>query len=621
MFKKASLPIWVEWSALVLVLVALLVWRFAFATVQSAGWIHDHAYYSILTLSSAVFVLACLRMARAHDWVGGLWRNRMEVMQVLAVTGLVLWVWSVHEPAMERVCQDEPQHMSSAFLMHESAKLGQPNFTFGEGDMVYTTLVGPVFRGALYPYLVSLWHDVFGYSEVNAFRVNLVLGAVVLLQCYGFGRVVGGCRAVGWLAFLLMSSVPLLGQVARSGSYDLLNVVLLFLYVASLRLSWRNCGPAELLYSASIGVLLALTRAESIVYLGLLAAMLLFMAYRGRSVSMPRSFWLLIPGVVAALATQVVMVYFYPRFSDSMNTTGKPNLAWSNLVLHGEDAIAYLFAFDDTSTASALLAWFGVVSALLCLALLITRRMAFAVDYFILYAASVVVILFYSVTLATFWGGPSQPEMARFTLPLWICFIWAVVLCARDVLWVKSRVPYAVALSLVALFVFTLPSIRVHKATKSMGSAWINQSMSRLGDRMKIPGTLFVAQSNLVYANKRVSSCTAYLCTMQPEKIALMKQYGLIRRVLLFVPMSEEPQMDTMVRGAFGRPDMSKWKLRRIDAEPILTLPRCEAVCFEVEGIQNQAGQWVMFDGPSLNFPKFEATGAYDRFILSLMPR
>ncbi len=137
---------------------------------------------------------------------------------------------------------------------------------------------------------------------------------------------------------------------------------------------------------------------------------------------------------------------------------------------------------------------------------------------------------------------------------------------------------------------------------------------------MHAAGTLMVARSNFVYANKRWSSCSTVLAEAAPEKLAKLKQYGLIRRVVMCYPKSSDPQMDRLVQSSFGRTDLSRWRLAPLLSEPVATLPTCEVVAYEVLGIRSAGGEWVMFDGPRLDLPKFDSPGAYERFVMGLIP-
>lgn len=604
-----------------LFLVIGLTWRFSGVHPEYATKLQNFGYYEILTLTCIVTLISAIRMASKSRWIERLWNSRREVLGVLAATAAVLALWCAHEPRMARVCHDEPQHIATAMVMHESGKVGQPVATLGEADNISPILIVPVYRGVLYPYLISLSHDVLGYSETHAYSVNLTLGASVLLLAYFIGRNLTMDARLGWLSFLLMVSVPLLGQIARSASYDLLNTFLLLAFLSALHHAWSNPNKEELSFAAGIGILLALTRAESVVYLGLFALLILCAAWRKKSMPpMSRLLWPMLPAVYAALSTQVLLVQSYADVSDSVNTTSKPNFAWSNLIRHGEDAIAYLYAPDIATGASPWLAWIGTVAALILAAKLITRKLQIQFEHTLLFISGGIILCFYCITLATFWGGPNQAEMARFTLPIWGWLICSVALFLKSCPNLSKTMRLLMIATSLALFLETLPSLKTHKATKEMCSGWINLAMERLGERIETPGTLFITKSSLTYAGKRFSSCIGGLCEKSPEKISLLKRYGLIRRVVFCAQQSSDPHMDKLAAMAYGRMDASRWKLIPITAEPIPTLPTCQVVAYEVLAIKNLKGEWISLDGPRLDLPHFKSEAEYENFLASLMP-
>ena len=81
-------------------------------------------------------------------------------------------------------------------------------------------------RQLFFPFLVSILHDLTGYRPENAFVLNGILTFVFLGLVNAAGRKLAG-RTAGWLGVALFAGLPLLGQNATGGGFELLNLVMI----------------------------------------------------------------------------------------------------------------------------------------------------------------------------------------------------------------------------------------------------------------------------------------------------------------------------------------------------------------------------------------------------------
>ena len=181
---------------------------------------------------------------------------------IIAAAGFQL----VHEDFGYKILMDEYNLTASSLNMH----LDKSAFTPTRGKIVqgeFEVIDGYIDkRPFLYPFLLSIVHDISGYRITNPFLLNPVLNLVLFLVIYLAGFHLGGKRG-GVLSIILLAGLPLLGQNATGAGFELLNFLLLSLTVfLSLSLTARPGLDKETLLILS-AILLAHVRYESILFL------------------------------------------------------------------------------------------------------------------------------------------------------------------------------------------------------------------------------------------------------------------------------------------------------------------------------------------------------------------
>src|SRR5262249_54655172 len=121
-------------------------------------------------------------------------------------------------------------------------------------------------RPLFFPFLVSILHDATGYRPENPFYLNAILTWVLLGLSYLGGRALGGWRA-GLLAAMWWITLPLLGQNARGGGFELLNIVMIILTALASGIYYQRRDATSMIAMIYSGILLAQTRYESPLFL------------------------------------------------------------------------------------------------------------------------------------------------------------------------------------------------------------------------------------------------------------------------------------------------------------------------------------------------------------------
>ena len=459
------------------------VWMFALVGALSAatgfylipdrlalGIVTNTGYWCVL----AAFVLFVRALWRAFGAdVASAWRARPRRLDwtsaaVVALGGTVL---IVHESFGFKVVMDEVMLTGTSMSMHFTRTVLTP-IRGGDIQGAFVIYEGMMDKRQLFfPFLESVLHDLTGYRPENAFVLNGILTFVFLGMVNAAGRMLAG-RTAGWLGVALFAGLPLLGQNATGGGFELLNLVMILsTLLLSARFIARRDEPSltALCYSA---MLLAQVRYESAVFLLPVAGVVLWVWRReGRAtISWP------------VIAAPLLMIHcaLHNRIFDLRTSAwqlqSKPGLTkpfslsyllgWGppgtpNNLAH---ALGYFFGKPTDQPNSLVLSYLGSF-ALLFLILLVAKRLRALSDE---PPISVAVVFFtfgfaaqFGLMMCYFWGQFDDAIIRRLSLPTQL---WMVV----AILSVLSQFPRpAVVRTLLAVAVLGLlaqgvPSMAAH---------------------------------------------------------------------------------------------------------------------------------------------------------------
>jgi len=390
--------------------------QISFAAIQYGG-------YWLLLLTTLLFGLAAREEIRAH-WPG--WPALRPHWTGLLVGVLVAVFWQVHEPHDFKVLFDEHVLGAIARLMHYERQGAYDAYAhYSNGH--YTTLLRDVDkRPLMYPFLVSIAHDLTGYRAENSFLVNGLLGFVLLMLVYGVGAALGG-RSVGCVGQLLLGGLPLLAQNATGGGFDLLNITALTLFVIAAWNYWRQPGTGGLDFCVLSGVILANCRYESLLFLGVLVVLALLKWAREGRISLT---------LVAALSPPLALppllinqIFWSNGDNHYFQTTAGNFLNFSHVPDNLYHAFSFLFLPDFHSNNSVLLSVVGSLGLLLTLVWIVRRlpRLWRETGPEIpLLLVMLGALAETAISQLSFWGNWDQPLVSRFSLPLQTTF----ALCA-----------------------------------------------------------------------------------------------------------------------------------------------------------------------------------------------
>ncbi|ADE55309.1 glycosyltransferase family 39 protein [Coraliomargarita akajimensis] len=247
-------------SSILAVFLAFLV----FDSAEAVALVKRYAYWVMLFTFVAAILLGIrvhFRRDRLHDWRSVLFTHRWALSFILCVSGFLL----VLQPGGFKIMMDEPVLAVTALRMHEYKEVMATGRAH-EIQGVYTQLDGYVDkRPFFYPFLVSLVHDFTGFRSENSVLLNQLLTPIFIGLLFVIGRRCWPGRG-GYLAVLLFASLPLLSMTANGGGMGMLNLVMIALVALAAMDYLKQPGVGRMNLLILLGILLAQTRYESVVY-------------------------------------------------------------------------------------------------------------------------------------------------------------------------------------------------------------------------------------------------------------------------------------------------------------------------------------------------------------------
>ena len=285
-------------------------------------------------------------------------------------------------------------------------------------------------RPLFFPFVLSLLHDFTGYRPANAFVLNGALTFVYLWLVSVLGRRLAG-RPGAWIGVLLFAGLPLLGQNATGGGFELLNLVMI-LATLLLGARWLERRDAVSLTAFCFSALLmAQTRYESVVFLVPVAILVVWG-------------WVLERRIVLSWPVMIAPLLLIPyplqhRIFDlrasAWEMASRPGtetpFSLSYLPTNLAHAVAFFFAKPSdqpNSLVFSILGWIAVPFALLAAMRLLkqfrkaTSTEAAAVIFALGFIAHFLLMMVY------FWGRFDDFVIRRLSLPVHLGLLVAILL-------------------------------------------------------------------------------------------------------------------------------------------------------------------------------------------------
>ncbi|MEN8791515.1 MAG: hypothetical protein ABF324_04945 [Lentimonas sp.] len=305
-------------------------------------------------------------------------------------------------------------------------------------------------RPWLYPFAVSVLHDLTGYRIANAYATNAIAGLLFLGMLLVLGQQIAGLRG-GVLLMLLWLSIPLFAQNATGSGMDMVNLLMLtVVFVASVLYLKRPSYESEGLLSLA-GVLLAYSRYESALFCVLVLVIIVIGWIRSRRI------WLSVGSVLAApLLIGLAMQHKFFSASQALwelhsGTTSPFGIEYFGVNL--SRALSFFFNTSDEMGNSFLVATLGFISVFLLLIRLLKHSDQMAQAQPMQWAVGLMSVFLFghlAIILCYHDGALDRLFAARFALPFYLLLTCHAVLCLQ--MFSRSRTAWNIVFAAIVVF-------------------------------------------------------------------------------------------------------------------------------------------------------------------------
>ncbi|MBL8753289.1 MAG: hypothetical protein JNK15_08315 [Planctomycetes bacterium] len=408
----------------------------------ATSWL-AHVLYLGMPFAVGLWLWAGVRCLRAH---GDRTRWRGLLVPWLAAAAASALVVGAVPPTM-RMQFDETSLVGTSQNMHREriAMMATAAWPAPDGPAVTDWNLDK--RPPLFPFLVSVVHDVTGFRIGNAFAVNAVLfcllaGTLATAVSLALGSALAGAGTP-----FLLAGVPLAATAATSAGFELLATWLLAVVVLAAVAFANAPTPARANWLLASGLLFAQSRYESIVVLAALAGTVAVVVRRWPRDRFGTILIALAPVLLAPIALLLVHARdpaFYPE------ANGQALVGLGHFCTHLPPFVAALF---DPTTGGAMAGPLGWVALPGLLWWLLARRARVATAL-----VAVPLLAVTGVVLAWFYGGVHESTALRLYLPIAVAAALGPLLVAGLVR--HRAVPAVVLGSAVAWSVLRVDAVR-----------------------------------------------------------------------------------------------------------------------------------------------------------------
>lgn len=422
-FKREQASLWLLFG-----LVALLSLWLGFATFTPRQAVQVVAYsgYAMMCLATGFFGFyiwksmawgALSQRARAGGW---------KAAGLILIGSIFL---HVQEPHGFKIVNDELVQVSTSQRMHHSrdAEILTRGYRLGTDFVPMQGFLDK--RPLLFPFLVSVLHDLTGYRPENAFILNALLTPLLLGLLYLLGVTIAGVGG-GTAAVLLFSTLPLLIQTAAGGGFEMLNLVMILSTILlGIQYARRPCNDTLGAFCLS-GVLLANVRYESVLFVPVVGLVIAYISWKRRQFHFPAGL-LVAPLLLVISPLQFAVVKLNPVFlqlGDRASEHGLYSIAY--FYQNVGKAISYFIEWDHSQSNSHLVAVAGVIGVGFFLMQLYraqrstepmpTERVIVSIFLLALGAQALLMLCY-------FWGAYDDVITVRLSLPTQLLFVLAFV--------------------------------------------------------------------------------------------------------------------------------------------------------------------------------------------------
>lgn len=527
-------------------LVAALAVVLAFFAIPdvTAITVVSKAGFWIVWLAFALFLYGLFTTLRT-EWGAFRWRELDAVsLAVIAVGGVMLLV---HESYGFKIVMDEIMLLGTSMSMHLDKTVLTP-LRGNDIQGAFVILDGMMDKRPLFfPFLVSLLHDLTGYRPANVFILNGTLTFVFLSLMFLLARLLAG-RVAGWLAVTLCASLPLLAHNATGGGFELLNLVMI---LTTLLLGARFVArrdAASLTAFCFSALLLAQVRYESVIYLGPVALIVLWVWIRERRIILS---WPVIFAPLLMVHCPLQHRIFDLRAS-AWEMHSKPGFTVPFSVDYIPDnllhALTFFFAPPSEQPNSIVLSVLGLLAVPFFTLLVVKRLRELPANSPAVISTTLFALGFaaqFALMMCYFWGRFDDVVIRRLSLPTHLGLVIAIVAVLPQFSKpVVARVLFAVAA--LGLFAHGVPSMAAHAYSQEYlpgrETAWRRQFIA---DQRR-PDYLVIDNDSILWIAHQVSATPVEQAVRRVDSLVFHLRNRTFSNVFVFQRYTIDPDTGAM---------------------------------------------------------------------------
>jgi hypothetical protein len=461
-----------------------IIWWYAVAEESSRLTLLGRLLYwwMLPLLAFAVVTGLQVLIARRHRPWPWLARHALQLLGAALATVVVC----LAVPAVMRVQWDETNLLATSRSMHEmrGAFIVTEALASERGPLPLEMMVDK--RPPLFPFAVSVLHDLFGFSIANAFRCNAT-ALFLLLATVGIAVRNRISPLAGLGAIALLCNVPVLMVGARSAGFELFSALLLSWTVLAAHHHVTQPDQRSLAWLTATGLLFSCTRYEStLVMIALLAPTLWLTRSHWRSDRWSRAVLSMMP----ALLAPVFLQYAHSAQQDFYSESSGGSLAGlQHLLEHLPGFVVASFSLSPDSPFAWVWTSFGGIALL---ATLILRR---GNRHLLLPVVPVAAVT--AAGLMWFYGSVAEPTAQRFYLPFATLTAIAPLLLLR--LTGTKRIAACLLVAAVATAAWRIHNTADGSACPTPRTAQLAQSIDTVLTAIDKPETALVVTTAAAY--------------------------------------------------------------------------------------------------------------------------
>jgi hypothetical protein len=499
--------------------------------VSFAGYWFIFATFSLFCWS---LWRSCGNEVRSWNWRKADWIT----IATVAAGGIILLV---HEAGGFKIVMDEIMLLGASMSMHFDRVVAVP---FRGNDVTGVFVLQDSMmdkRPLFFPFLLSLLHDVTGYRPENAFLLNGILTFVFLGLIAALGRRLAG-RMGASLGVVLLAGLPLLGQNATGGGFELLNLVMISgTMLLGARFIERRDESSFTALAFGAALMLQVRYESALFAVPVVVLVLWVWQAAGKNfLSWPV---FLIP---ALLLPYPLQHRIFDLRTSAWEMASRPGNDTPFALHYVADNLAhaanFLFGTSRNQPNSILLSCLGCIAFVFFLLVIVRRLPALRSESSAMSATVIFTLGFvaqFALMMVYFWGAFDDPVIRRLSLPTHLGFVLFILAVLPQFALQARRI--ILGLSVLSVVAVGIPSMSAHaydqEYTPGREVAWRRKFMAE----RPLRDYLMIDNDSILWVAHRVSATPVVQAVQRKEAIAFNFRNRTFSDIFVFQRLNIEP--------------------------------------------------------------------------------